>query len=347
MIIYSFLFGLITVSQFVTNKIQEKKLLLLLFLLLFAVSAVRFDVGVDYKNYQQFMLMEEVQRFEPFGLLMYKIDSFLFGGKLFPTFFASHAFLALIGIYKFILTLSVNKRLSLLLFFCLPVLYFSTFNIVRQWAAVGLLYWITADYIGGKSLRSMWVRIVLVPFVHLSSLFMIVVLGVASRKWSLIHFILFAALALSSLRFLFQYLLGSKYGFYVKHALFSNEPYSLQLFIYPILLCMFSLTIAINGAKSVKLNVDAMIIRLSVIAALLVVVSIYFGVDEQIITRLSTYFFPLLIVLIPQVISVSGRARNWIYICVLAVASILFFRLILLNGEIYSLVPYRTFFSFL
>lgn len=348
MIIYSFLFVLILAWQFgVPQKIDYKYSTSIFFIFLLLLSVFRYAVGVDYMNYHEFMRANEVERFELFGRLLYEIDVIVFNQEIFPLFFTGHALLALIGVYKFICTFSPDRKMSVLLFFSVPVLYFSTFNLVRQWAAVGLLYWIFSDIARGRRVSSMWFRIAALPLVHLSAMIVLPIFFLAFRKLTLRLILLLILGVLLAYSSVFEILGSSKYFFYVAHRLIASQDYSNEVVAYPFVLLLLSALISSRKKYLSNLKLVHATLKLAVFSACSMLVAVYFGIDETIITRVSTYFFLLFVVLLPQVGIVLTGYRKGVHFVVMIFCIVLFIRLIFVNGELYSLVPYRTYISLL
>lgn len=293
-------------------------------------------------NYQRFMVSGEINRFEPFGQVLYYVDVLLFSNKIFPFFFAGHALITLFGVYKFIVTFSEDRLFSVFIFFTVPVLFLASLNLVRQWAAVGLLYSLFADMYSGKKLFKMLPSLLLLPIIHLSSILVLPLFLSVFRKWNL-RIILLSGLTVFFLATrLLNLILSTKYAFYIEHRFFSRDPYSLQLILYPIFLIVVELIIQWNQNKAGSSYRSSAISKLVAISFVLILVAIYLNVDERIITRVSTYFFLLVVVLLPRLFTVLLMYRSVLKTIFLLSFSFLFFRLLIIHGNDYSLVPYRT-----
>lgn len=293
-------------------------------------------------NYHRFMASGDTNRFELFGQALYYIDSLIFRNRIFPFFFAGHALITLFGVYKFIVVFSEDKLFSIFIFFTIPVLYLSSLNLVRQWAAVGLLYSVFADAYSGKEVWKMWVRLMLLPMIHLSSILVLPLFLLVLREWN-VRIVLFSGItAFFLFTRLLNILLSTKYAFYIEHRLFSKEPYSLQLFLYPIFLMVVGYIIKRNQKNTGNGLRFEPISKLVAFSCVLMLMAIYLNIDERIITRVGTYFFLLIVVLLPRMFSVLLMYGNILRSVFLLSFSFLFLRLVILYGSEYSLVPYRT-----
>lgn len=133
---YLLLLGLLMINMKINSKASNN----LCFLVLFVFSAIRYDVGYDY------MMYLDILRYEPdydrFEFLEYLLQRFA-AQTYIPIFFIVNSFITVYFAKWAIEKLSVNVSISLLAFFCLPLLYTHSLSIIRFWSGVSVLFYAT------------------------------------------------------------------------------------------------------------------------------------------------------------------------------------------------------------
>jgi hypothetical protein len=190
----------------------------------------------------------------------------------------------------------------------------------------------------------MWVQIALLPCVHLSSIFILPLFYIASRKYSFKYYIFGLPLLFLVSRFILEFLLGSRYGFYLRTILYATEPYSLLMLIYPFAILLMSFRISMNRSLVNAHGVLA-IIRLGIISSCLAVGLILLGINETLITRLNSYFYLLLVIIVPLFVEVQGKFNKIYKYAILIICLLLFIKVVFIDGRTYNLIPYRTLFE--
>lgn len=133
---YLLLLGLLMINMKINSKASNN----LCFFVLFVFSAIRYDVGYDY------MMYLDILRYEPdydrFEFLEYLLQRFA-AQTYIPIFFIVNSFITVYFAKWAIEKLSVNVSISLLAFFCLPLLYTHSLSIIRFWSGVSVLFYAT------------------------------------------------------------------------------------------------------------------------------------------------------------------------------------------------------------
>lgn len=146
MIPYIIIFLVTALNCFINNRKSNNCIILLLFLL----SALRYNVGYDYESYLHIMqsndmfLINRMELFERF-LLIKSIEL-----KFYQLFFIVNSFIVCLCIYKFINRFSINQALSYLVFLCVPLMLTQSFSIIRHWTAVAIILYGTTFLIDRK-----------------------------------------------------------------------------------------------------------------------------------------------------------------------------------------------------
>lgn len=158
--------------------------LLAIFLILFALSACRLNVGNDYAKYVEFMHLVNCDSYVPteigFNLLV-KLIYGLSGYENYLLVFAAYAFVTVLVFLLAIYEQSDEFPLSFFLFMALGY-YFQTFSTVRYYLALAI-----ALYSMKFVLRKQWGRflalVLLGSTFHKSLLVVIPLYFLASRRW--------------------------------------------------------------------------------------------------------------------------------------------------------------------
>lgn len=164
------------------------KLLCALFLLIFiSVPGLRVGVGTDYYSYVKWF--EEINFYE-FTYVNFAFDILLRSLKLFydnpqGMFFASSVIISML-IWTFIKQNSRYVELSVFLFI-FSYLYFSTFNIMRQWIAISIFLY-AVKYIYERSMSQYIATILLASMFHITAFILMPLywLSDMKKRWVLL-----------------------------------------------------------------------------------------------------------------------------------------------------------------
>ncbi len=165
-----------------------------IFLVLFMVSALRFDVGNDYEQYTKTAHEAFVGGYvvtEPGFNWLVRIIYTVFGGEYYEVIFAIFAFVTLALFLKALYEQSEDFLMSFSLFMLLGI-YFQTFNTVRYYFALALVLY-GMRYVTGVNTRRDFVKYILLmimgAFFHKSVLITIPVFWIASLAWKKWHIV--------------------------------------------------------------------------------------------------------------------------------------------------------------
>lgn len=133
---YLFILGLLIINLRFNKKASNN----LCFFVLFVFSAIRYDVGYDYMMYLN--ILKYNPDYDRFEFLEYLLQRFA-AQTYIPIFFIVNSFITVYFAKWAIEKLSVNVSISLLAFFCLPLLYTHSLSIIRFWSGVSVLFYAT------------------------------------------------------------------------------------------------------------------------------------------------------------------------------------------------------------
>ena len=140
MIPYFLLLGYLSIFLIFSKNVKSDLFFYLSFFTLTLFSGLRFDVGVDFMSYHQ--MFEDFKNgnalflVEPANMMIINIINML--SIDYQVIFFIYSVIIMSGVFYFIKKLSPFKELSILLFVTVGIFYFSTFNGIRQWAAISI-----------------------------------------------------------------------------------------------------------------------------------------------------------------------------------------------------------------
>ena len=146
-------------------------------------EGLRFKIGVDFDSYWDTfndIKSGSVELFEPINIFIVKTTAlFGFGNQL---IFLIYSLIILCGVFYFVKKVSSSKELSIFIFLTIGIFYLSTFNEVRQWAAISMML-VAIVHLINKKYLVMLLFIVLACLFHVSA---IILLGLVllNRRYS-------------------------------------------------------------------------------------------------------------------------------------------------------------------
>lgn len=319
--------------------------LIAIFNILFLLSALRMEVGNDYKNYA--ITCHEVWKnghvvTEPGFNYLVKIVYTLAGCENYIIIFAIFAFATAALFLKTFHEDSDNFFLSFFLFMTLGI-YFRTFNTVRYYFVLAVALF-SIRYVAQKKYIQFVLLIVAAAFFHKSVLVVIPLYLIAfylKKKWQYI-LILAGSLAVFLGKDLVMWVALKLYPSYAntsylngEGSILSNLP-SIGRCILVLILCLLFYKEAIE-----KNNANRICFNLNIMAVLLYVCGYYI----PLLSRFSYYLMVPHVLLVPGVISrISDEKKKKIAVAATVVIGILYFLYFLktASGEGIRVLPYQT-----
>lgn len=344
MIPYFLLLGYIVIFLTFSKRVKSDFFFYLSFVTLTLFSGLRFDVGVDFISYSQMFvdfkngdalfLVEPANMFIINMVNMFNIDH--------QVIFLIYSLIIISGVFYFIKKLSPSKELSILLFVTIGIFYFSTFNGIRQWAAMSMMVIAIVKLIEAKHIQFV-LFIILASLFHLSAiiLFFLVFFKFRFKFFYLIVILFGSMLATELLLFIIN---NSQYAIYLNGLKFDQKGNPLLLLIYISILIYilwflgyFSRKITLNTQEIVLLNMNLMSI-------LILILGYKLNIDFLSLMRVNMYFQIQLIVLIPMMMVKIQNHKIKFMLMYLAFVFLFFyyFNTLYSNGVVYNLVPYQT-----
>lgn len=182
------------------KSVQNRLYLTGIFVILFVVAALRFDIGNDYRQYTQTAHEAYVGGYvvteAGFNVLVRLLYGIM-GGEYYELVFAVFAFVTLYFFLKAFWRQSVDFSQTFFLFMMLG-LYFQTFNTVRYYLALALALY-SMKYVLERDFIQFVFWIVLAAFFHKSVLLVLPTYFLATFAWK--RWQILAGLAVSALCF--------------------------------------------------------------------------------------------------------------------------------------------------
>lgn len=315
---------------------KEKKLHhIVLFVVLWLIMGVRFDVGRDYPVYKiMYEDPNDVNNYSIEPMWLFMNDGLRALGFKFQAYFLLTSGFTMLGFYKGFTKLSTNLVLATFVFL-LTGIYFETANTVRQCCAMAALMW---GYSCGKD-GNKWGKIglyVLSVCMHMSAAFGILLIWLCRRefpRWFLWTVFIFTFALGSKLmnifidNFLPFLIIDGKYNYAPDQ--FGDGVSSGVLKTFYAMICVMLLVLY---PKAVKRQPQ---IRpyINLVIAGMCVYSVFY--TFQPLRRLYMYGFMFIIILLPQIVKVFSRKSE--YLVLGTILTVFFMFLIKSSGNSYQI----------
>lgn len=293
-------------SKHTENKWKKNTLILCSFLILFLVSALRYNVGTDYANYTKWF--NDIQGFS-FHYINFGFNAVIFFIKLFSHnaqwLFAISSLLILSCVYYAAVQNEKEYDMVLYLFVALGF-YFSTLNGIRQWIAIGI-FMVAYQYIIKKDFKKYTLLVLLASLFHTTAIFLIPIYFWLNAKVRdktkiiaiILSIVLFKFINLYKLMALFlKVCLPSFYWRYIAAGVDLSKGVGSFL---PFLLCVgMFIFYLLFSKKFLEKMPEELFEQKKNLSYILTIFSIMNTVNN-LFSRFSLYFIPMIIFLLPDV----------------------------------------------
>lgn len=315
--------------------------LLAVFLLLFGVSACRYQVGNDYSRYEEFFHLIPLKQVVPteFGFNGVVLAmQFLFGVDTKLTIFALFAFVTICFMIKAVYDQSESFLFSFFLFMTLSY-YFQSLNTVRYYFAWAVAVF-SMKYVLKKQYAKFLLLILPTAAIHKSVLIVIPVYLLANLPWKRWHFIALALLASSGLvlKDLYLQVIVRLYPSYENTSYLDGGTSLINIIR---IVGVFVLTLLYYRAAVAENKQNRFYFHLNVFALLLYTCGSF--VPE--ISRVGYYMTAGHIFLLPSVIRrIPSKGQREFWKIVVIGAALLYFAIFLIKAQnlLVRIVPYHT-----
>lgn len=312
-----------------------------IFLLLFGVSACRYQVGNDYSRYEEFFHLIPLKQVVPteFGFnAIVQLMQFLFGADTKLTIFALFAFVTILFMLKATYDQSEDFLFSFFLFMTLSY-YFQSLNTVRYYFA-----WAVAVFSMKYVLRGQYGKFILLILpaaaIHKSVLLVIPVYLLAAHSWKKWQLLLLALASLSGLflQDLYLRIIIRLYPSYEDTAYLDGGTSLINILR---IAGVFLLTLLYYKAAVAEHKQNRFYFHLNVFALLLYTCGSF--VPE--ISRVGYYMTAGHIFLLPSLIRrIPSKRQRWFWKIAVIGAAVLYFAIFLIKAQdlLVRIVPYHT-----
>lgn len=330
MVIY-FLFFL-SIILFGLSKIPYKNYFI--FFIIFLFSALRFDVGYDYVAYYNVITGLDTINYFRFGLIDQLVIDISRNLDFYQFYFIATSFITIYLVSKTLENYSENYFFSILIFISIPIFYFMSFTIIRQYVAIAIVFF-SLKYIFQRSFIKYLFFIFLASVFHLTALVALPIYFLSMVKFSRAFALLLVFLSLF-LSPLISNVLESLFPYYFSYI--TNDASYGKSFLYFLLLIFLLL---ITHYRYIKRKESLFYFNIFTIGMCLYIVGIQLG---EVAPRISYYYLIFLIFLIPSVL--QNYKNKQAYLMVLCATTLLYgfnFYLFDKNKNKNAYVPYNTF----
>lgn len=329
------------------RRYRDTIFLFLIFIQLFVVSAMRYEIGIDFINYRGiFRLVRNVPNLSELVRLS-KVSTLELGYLLLNKtvggvtkepqwIFVITSFIILSFIFLSIKKYSSKVWLSVYLFCVGP--YISSFNLVRQYIAVGILFF-SYQYIKERKLKQYLLLMVLASTFHISALLLIPLYFILNINLNKKNMFITIAISVLIVIFFKQIILIAQLFFYSYYTRGSfgmskgNVNNLLIAFMY-----FFSTMLFRNDLLN-KNKDNKFLINWSFINFILSIISMRLWI----ITRLMAYSGVFNVLLIPEVVCSIKNKNTKIIIGLVFIILTLILHIYTLINPMNRLVPYQRF----
>ena len=340
------MFGFLTLFTLLTYYLGKHSKSLIPFYVLISllviISGFRGEnIGVDTQNY--WLIFAEVTNgrivaVNELGyLLLIKLINFIGGTQ--QLIFLIYSIFTILLFSKFILKYSINPYLSLLIFVFVGPFYLSSFNQVRQYLAIGIFICYLLPLIQNKQLvKYLLITIVSGLFVHISIIALIPFYFILNKKISTIRKFLFLIIFNLMTNLIYSAILLSPY----RNFILGRLDYSVgkNLFLILIILSTFFLLYQNRVSKG---NTNYRIFYNMAYFSIFMLIPVLINVNlpVEIFIRMNNYFFPFIIILVPEFLNKYNQKSKFIISnSLVLILTLYFFTNSVILAEKYKLSPY-------
>lgn len=312
---------------------------ILLTLVIFIFSALRYDVGNDFLSYKANFEIMNYKFYEIGNGMLYALARFL-GDFQFYIIISSA--IITYGYTRFIFRYSRNIYLSIIMYVTLGYFMLGSFNHIRQFMSISI-FLISLIQIDKGNIKKSILLNILSSTIHISGLFGLGVTILLKAKIKTYYFLSIIPLILlkDTIITLVMNVLG--FGLYLDPRwaeTMNNERNTVFIIVY---LSLVILTLFITSLATFKQKI--FLRKMLFISGILISVSLMLpkAIPNMFFFRLNNFLLPAIIILIPNVINRFEKLNKFlVYLSVLTLFGYTYLALVV-NGKDANLTPYKIF----
>ncbi len=336
-VVFLFIIVFATADQVSKNNAWK----VLAFVLLAFFAGFRYKVGIDYDSYVQIFNGEEGHFVNEPGHKLFISIIHLIGGKA-QLYLFFMACITQFFVYKTLIKVKKGFWLSVLVYYCISLLYIASFNAVRQYVAISIIVW-SLQFVEKEEFRKFCAIVIFVSLCFHYSAFIFIPLYffLKNRHSMKMTLIIFLVVILSN-RLMWEVISLTPYVKYLEHIESGEErEKKVELIQYMFALFSFFMVLIENKFKYMRENTILCNMNALCLYTMTLVTLQTIGSMIMLFQRYNNYFIFSYLFIIPAVMN-SMKPKNAIVpkIIVVIVSILYFFRTIVINGDKHILVPY-------
>ncbi|MAD15239.1 MAG: hypothetical protein CL579_04060 [Alteromonadaceae bacterium] len=326
-------------------KNKDAKYVAAFFLIVFLIllSVVRLGVGVDFYSYESYYIAlndgKNINVERGFILVSRLMDLFGIG---FQGVIALYALTTIFLIVRFYSRFSRNLLMSLFLFYSLPILYLSSFNVIRQFLVVAMFAYSLKYLVNRNLFFYFFINLFAAVFIHKSAVLMLPLYFFIHLEFSLSKYLILSVAYILALQFLEVIVSSLGFSAIYLNGNFQNTGVNYLVFVF---FALFLFIYYFKKSLFLQSKDNIVFVNLMFVCTLISFSSMFSNFPSAPFMRLSTFFTIALPVLIVNVFPLIKNYSFRVYYlaCVLALPTVYFYASLMLRGGKNKLVPYTTF----
>lgn len=343
MLPYVFLYVFVSLGLYLSGRKGSRLAYYGSGLLLIAFAGARDGIGVDFDSYVElfdaYRMGLNVDNFQILNLVILGVASYFSTGE--NIVFATYSFITIACVFYFA-KISKSKELTVFIFLTTGIYYLSTFNNVRQWAAIAMMLVALVALVEKKYLTAFVFCIIAAAF-HKSAWITLVILGFRFRLSAKLY-IAAACVGIMLTNAALSVLELSEYIDYTDIKRIDSEGSTLLLSGY-IGFSMLSIYLLKYFDINEKLEaVEVMVVNMASASLLILISGAILDLGFVNIMRANAYFSVWPMIAIPLIFERMRQQVIYRYFFVPALLcfSGLYFWTIFFKGDAYLLTPYKS-----
>lgn len=321
--------------------LKSKGLKILVFIGLTLFSGLRSDVGIDYESYLAFFYgLKEGVLHEPGSALLMELLSRIGGTE--HLYFLIMAAVTEFFVYKIFMRETRFFWLLVIMYYCVSIFYFASFNAVRNFAAIAIMIW-AVKYAENQDWKKLFLISLITGFTfHYSALIFIPLYFYLRTHLSIKQVLLISILVFffgSLILLLLEYTPYAKYEKYMEE---DNRENAVEMIHF--VFAALSLLVILTGRHFKKLRSHEVLYNMNTMSfyTILIVIHQSSGTFMMLFQRFNNYFLFSFLLIVPAILSSMKKYnRITVVIAIILISFSFLIRTIVFRGEKNMMVPYN------
>ncbi|QEZ70104.1 EpsG family protein [Paraclostridium bifermentans] len=300
-------------------KIVSKILNFIMFLSMWIVAGIRYNVGTDYTLYSNYFkninsITLENSVMEIGYMWLNKVTNFFCDSN--QIIFIVTSFITIYLVFKTILKYSKRYELSLYLFITM-YFYYSSFNITRQYIAIAITFY-AIKYIINSNFKKYIISVIVASLFHNSALIMIpfyFILKMNINKKLVLNLTILSIISFASIGKIINivFTILPRYQKYVGSSFLSQESSWMHLIV---IIALIVIVLPIKNRLIIEDKKNNIYINAIIFAAIFQLL----GLKTVLFSRMVMYLYIYAIILVPNILSILNlKLRPIIYLGIIVI----------------------------